>query len=262
MSGRLPKTSSLASRIRSGESLVGCQISGDATWLVEMASLAGFDYVTLDLEHEPVSDETAAGLIRAADAAGVPVIVRTHCDRGTQRLLNAGADGIQVPDVVTLADAHNVVQTTRFHPLGQRGYQTSTRSAAYGIGLSEKDYFRQANENLVVIAMIEDVATLDCLDELLAVEGIDAFYVGPGDLAQSMGFPDQDAVTAVVDEIIDRAVTAGRAIGLGVYTGFDPGKLAMQRAKGVRMFSVVVNRIIAHHLVQVRSSISGAVETS
>jgi 2-keto-3-deoxy-L-rhamnonate aldolase RhmA len=254
----LDEARTLRDRALSGEPVLGCLVSDATPWLAEMAALAGFDFVTLDLEHEPVTDENAAAFVRTCEAAGVPPVVRVPFGHRIQRLLNCGAAGIQVPGMNSAAAVRELVRETRFHPVGRRGYTVSTRSALYGREADDQAYFRSANERLFVIAMIEDIAAVGELDEILAVEGIDAFHIGPGDLAQSMGFPPRDEVTAVVDEIIGRAVAAGRVIGAGAYAGTSPESLARQRADGVSMFTVVLNRMLARYLADLQSAVRGA----
>lgn len=249
----------LRDKALSREAVLGCMVSDCSPWLAEMAALAGFDFVTLDLEHEPITDESAASFIRTCDAARVPPVVRVPFGHRIQRLLNSGAAGIQVPGMNSAAAVRELAREARFHPIGRRGYTVSTRSAGYGHEADEQAYFRKANARLFVIAMIEDIAALNELDEILSVEGIDAFHIGPGDLAQSMGFPSRDEVMTVVEDIIRRAVQAGRVVGVGAYAGASPESLAVQRAAGVSMFTVVLNRMLARYLADLHSSVRGAI---
>jgi 4-hydroxy-2-oxoheptanedioate aldolase len=245
----------LRQRLLADETLVGCMISDPAPWLVEVAALAGFDYVTLDLEHEPISVDAAASFVRTCDAAGVASILRVPLDERIEPLLNSGASGVQVPQIASRAAALELQHKTRFHPLGRRGYTASTRSASFGLSSDARTYMRAANEDVLVIAMVEDIAGVDDLEAIAEVPGIDAFYVGPNDLAQSMGFPEPTVVQAVVDDIIVRLAAARRPVGLGFYVSSDPAALAFNRDRGVRLFTVVLNRILADHVRKVQASV-------
>jgi 4-hydroxy-2-oxoheptanedioate aldolase len=257
----LTDTPTLRAKALSREPVVGCMVSTASPWLTEMAALAGFDFVTLDLEHEPITDESAGSFIRTCDAAKVPSIVRVPFGDRIQRLLNIGASGIQVPGMNSAVAVRDLVRETRFHPIGRRAFTASTRSADYGRRGDEQAYFQRANANLFVIAMIEDVRALDELDEILAIEGIDAIHIGPGDLAQSMGFPPRDEVAEVIDEIISRSVQAGRVVGAGAYAGVGTDMLVRQKENGVSLFTVVLNRLLAQYLADVHGTVRAAVSS-
>jgi 4-hydroxy-2-oxoheptanedioate aldolase len=255
---------SFKARAMARETLIGCQVGGNVPWLIDLIALAGFDFAALDLEHEPITDASAAEFVRACDSAGIPSVVRVPLGERIEPLLNSGASGIMVPSINTAQAARELVHVTRYHPLGRRGYTSSVRSVNYGLGGDVQAAFRRANENLFVIALIEDESAIAELDDILAVPGIDAVRVGPGDLAQSMGFPGAERVAAVAEEIVKRVVSAGLVAGLGSFVGGDsagaPARLAEvvhQREIGATFFQVVLNRIIGQHLVELRGTMEG-----
>jgi 2-keto-3-deoxy-L-rhamnonate aldolase RhmA len=250
-----PASSSLRERLLNGDVLVGCMISYDAPWLIDIAGLSGYDFVTIDMEHEPLGEEAAARLIRSCEAAGIPSILRVPMSNRVQALLNAGASGIQIPGVNTVQDARALVDATRFHPYGHRGFTLSTRSAGYGLRARASEYFAEANSRLAVIAMIEDISVVPELDSIMGIDGIDAFHIGPGDLAQSMGFPEEAKVQRVVDSIVSRLVARGRTVSVGTYAGTTPQMLSKQFYKGVRVFTVVLNRVLSARVQEVRSHV-------
>ena len=147
------------------------------------------------------------------------------------RTLDVGAMGIIVPHVNTADEARTVVQAAKFHPLGHRGYFSSRQS--YGVdGFVEK-----ANDQSMVVIMLEDVVALDNLDEILAVDHIDVFYVAPGDLAQSMNLTGQTShpdVQAEVDRGIATIVDAGKVAGMLVNDSTVDNYLS----KGVRFVGI------------------------
>ncbi|MBI4306297.1 MAG: hypothetical protein HY678_08250, partial [Chloroflexi bacterium] len=126
------------------------------------------------------------------------------------RVLDCGANGVMVPHVNTADEARAVVDAAFYGPAGHRG-QASGRRA---IGVP--DYHRWQNENTFTSILIEDIAAMDHLDELVKVDGIDVFYVAPGDLSQSMGLtgqPSHPKVQKVIDDAISRIVKSGRVAG-------------------------------------------------
>jgi 4-hydroxy-2-oxoheptanedioate aldolase len=232
-------------RLTNGEAVVGCVIAYDAPWLVEMVGLAGYDFVTIDLEHEAFDSQSVVQLIRAANGVSLTPLVRMPCDDRVLPFLSAGAKGIQVPGVNDAAYAHRIVETVRFAPLGRRTYYSQGRETDYGLGLDEAGWRASANDDVLVIAMIESVEAIDRLDEILAVEGIDAFHVGPMDLRESMGDPSAEALQAAMDEILSRCRAAGKAIAAGVVTPWGIDGIAAQVAKGIQIFNVPSAWLIA-----------------
>lgn len=173
---------------------------------------AGFDAVWLEGEHGAVSPEDLGNLTRACDIWGMTSIVRVNRNDQTliYRTLDRGAQGIVVPHVNTRKEAENVVEGGKFAPIGKRGMFTSRQ----GYGVS--DYFKVANDETLLIVLIEDIVAVENLDEILSVEPIDVFFVAPSDLAASMGLI-HDQRNAKVQETIDGAlakiVGAGRTAG-------------------------------------------------
>src|SRR5690606_15800444 len=118
-----------------------------------------------------------------------------------------GVRGVQVPHVSSAAQAREVVEAVRFHPQGRRGLAARTRPAGYGIGVSLDEYVREANRDTLICIQIEDLEGLRNLDELLSVDGVDVFFLGPSDLSQSLGHPgevDHPEVRDAMDEAFAR----------------------------------------------------------
>jgi 4-hydroxy-2-oxoheptanedioate aldolase len=153
-------------------------------------------------------------MARAAELSGYSSVMRVQSNDAATitRALDRGVSGIQVPHINTQAEAEAVVQHAKFAPLGHRGW-SGWRSA---LGIDSNDFARVANEQTLIVIMLEEVAALDNLDAILTVPGIDVFFVAPGDLAQSMGVPGQmfhPQVTAAVEDALRRIRTAGRISG-------------------------------------------------
>ena len=182
--------------------------------LVELLGRMGFDAIFIDCEHGPAGWEDVENMVRAAELVDVTPIVRVQSNDPSTigRALDRGAGGVQVPHINTRAQAEAAVRAAKFAPLGHRGY-AGGRSA---LGV-KGNFTTHANEETMVVAMLEEVEALNNLDEILKVEHIDAFFFAPGDLAQSMGHPgqmDHPEVQAAVDDAVRRTRGAGRAPGV------------------------------------------------
>jgi 2-keto-3-deoxy-L-rhamnonate aldolase RhmA len=249
-----------------GRVVVGCLLSYDAPWLVEVLGMTGYDFVTIDLEHEPIDPGAVANLIRTADLVGMTSIVRMPASDAIFPLLSAGAQGVWVPDLRGLAHAEEIVELTRFAPLGRRTYYTQTRAAQYGLGIDESEWTGCADRELLVVAMIEDIALVDDLDAILAVEGIDGFHVGTLDLAQSMGGPTPERLDEVVAEIVARCRAAGKLCSVGVVTPWGLDSVRKRIDQGVQILNVASAWMLTHavgsFLEQVEERIPGSARTA
>lgn len=205
-------------KLLAGQPAFGVSVMIPSPQVVEMIGRLGFDWVLLDCEHGTLALETLELMIIAAEASGLTPIVRPESkDPGViLRVMDRGAMGVQVPHVNTAADARRVVESVKYHPVGTRGLAAGTRPANYGFGISATEYVQQANRETLVCVQLEEVEALRNIDEIVQVDGVDVFFIGPSDLSQSMGYPGQtDALE--VRQAIDRAfatiVAAGKIPG-------------------------------------------------
>ncbi len=167
------------------------------------------DAIWLEGEHGDVDFANLGNRTRAVDLTGAAPIARVHQNQAgvIYRTLDLGAMGIAVPHVNTREEAEAVVEAGKFAPIGMRGSFTSRQ----GIGVP--NYQDLANDQTMLIVLVEDIIAVENLDEILKVDHIDVFFVAPGDLAQSMGLSGGPEVQKVVDESICRIVAAGRTAG-------------------------------------------------
>ena len=170
------------------------------------------DGIWLECEHGPVSWEQIGDFSRACDLWDVASIVRVNANEPwlISRTLDRGASGIVVPHVSTRVEANRVARAARFGPIGERGMFGSRRS--YGVD----NYHQRANEETLVVVLIEEMEAVRNLDEILKVDQIDVFFVAPSDLAQTMGHtgnPGHPEVQATIDRTLKRIVDAGRTAG-------------------------------------------------
>lgn len=229
----------LKARLEAGGWSAGAIIPAADEQLVEVVALAGFGHVMIDAEHGHLSVRETETLVRAAEAVGITAIVRVSANQKDVilRHLDTGAQGVVIPGVAHADDVRKAVQAAYYHPIGERGL-AGTRAARFGLQGSLGDYARSANEQMLVIGLVENITALEHLPEILDVEGLGAITIGPADLSQSMGRPGErnhPEVKEAIDEIVRRAVEAGVPVGLNSPTGQD-AKAAYER--GVRIFSV------------------------
>ena len=186
--------------------------------LIDQLGSLGADGIWLEGEHGGVDYADLGNLTRACDLWNMTPVVRVmDNDYATiYRTLDRGAQGIVVPHVNTKAEAQAVVEAGKFAPIGKRGMFTSRQ----GFGVPE--YLRSANDQSLLIVLIEDIVAVNHLDEILKVDHIDVFFVAPNDLATSMGHIgklDLPEVQKTVDAAITKIVQSGRKAGTLVNTG-------------------------------------------
>ena len=200
----------------------------------------GFDGVWLEGEHGGVDAAELGNLTRACDIWGMTSVVRVN--RNDQSLIyrtfDRGAQGVCVPHVNSRQEAENVVAGGKFAPLGKRGLFVSRQ----GHGVDK--YLEVANDETLLIVLIEDIAAVDALDEILSVEQIDVFFVAPSDLAASMGRIG-DIHHPEVQETVDRSLAQIQAAGRVAGTYATDATIEGYAAAGVRCFLTGITPWIA-----------------
>jgi 2-keto-3-deoxy-L-rhamnonate aldolase RhmA len=222
-----------------GAAVTGVIVFSASPLVVEVIAAAGIDFVILDMEHSPLGVSEAAHLVRAADASGLTAFVRVpSVDRALITcLLDLGAAGIVLPHA-TAESCRALVTAMRYPPEGERGACQITRAAGYRRGDWEAHAARATRE-LMAVALIEDTATLQDIDAVAAIPGIDTYFVGPTDLSIALGVPDSTFDEPELGAALDRVVAAAKANGKSVMTllgrplDIGYGKRLMRR--GVQM---------------------------
>ena len=205
-------------KLLAGEATFGVSVMIPSPQIVEMVGRLGFDWVLLDCEHGAISRETVESMAMAAEASGITPIARPSANtpEAILEVLDRGALGVQVPHVNTAAEARRAVEAARYHPLGRRGLAAGTRAAAYGYGESMDRYVKRTNRETLVCVQLEEEEAIRNADEILQVEGVDVFFIGPSDLSQSMGHPGDPgapAVSRAIEDTFAKIVDAGRIAG-------------------------------------------------
>ena len=208
-------------RLKKGECVFGVFANGLSPEMMEIMTLAGFDFIVFDSEHASSSPETNRLLLMAADGRGEDVFIRVPNKISSSILqnLDVGAKGLLVPQVNSRKEAEQVVYDAKYFPEGMRGVATP-RASDYGMSVPIKDYMKWANENLLIAVQCENIKCLDELDDIAAVEGIDVIFIGPFDLSQSMGIPGQ-VYDEKIEHVMELVLNATKKHGkyAGIYTG-------------------------------------------
>ena len=198
-------------KLERGETVV-CLSGHNSTHMIDQLGPVGFDAIWIEGEHGPVDFADIPDLTRACDLWDMTSVVRVNQNNAgiIYRTFDVGTQGIVVPHINTAAEAKAVVDAAKFHPIGNRGMFTSRQG--YGV----PDYVHKANDETLVVILIEDIIAVNNLEEILTVDNIDVFFVAPSDLAQTMGHlgglqhPD---VLATIDKALGQIVAAGRTAG-------------------------------------------------
>jgi 4-hydroxy-2-oxoheptanedioate aldolase len=180
-------TNSLKLKLSNQETVFGILNSVPSPVICEMFAYAGFDFAILDTEHVLISDETLAHCIRAAECSGLPLLVRVPDDNPATigRVLDAGAAGIVVSRVSSVAMAKNAISAAKYPPRGQRGI-SGGRNTGFGT-LALQDYINLANSEIVVCLMIECLHGITALPEIVELDQVDMIIEGALDLSLSLG---------------------------------------------------------------------------
>lgn len=177
--------SDFMTRLRQGELLLGTMLSLPSPETAEIISHCGFDWLFLDGEHGPTSVLEWQRVLQAVGGRSACMLrVPANNEVHIKKALDIGADGIIVPMINSAEQARTAVAWSHYPPKGRRGIGPG-RASRYGKDLA--DYIARANEDLALILQIEHIDAVNNIDEIAAVEGIDALFIGPSDLSASMG---------------------------------------------------------------------------
>ena len=213
------KPNRMKEKILRGEPALGCSVMFPSPQVVEMLGYAGFDWVLIDCEHGSIGPGDVEVMAMAADAAGITPIARprTNSASDIQAVMDRGVMGVQVPHVITAEDARRAVAAVKFGPGAARGLAAGTRPDNWGLGAKMPDFAERANAQSLVCVQLEHAEALKNIDAILAVDGVDVFFIGPSDLSQSMGYPGnpkEPVVAKAIDDALARIRSAGRVPGM------------------------------------------------
>ncbi len=201
-------------RIAQGQLAIGTYVNLADPSVVEMIGIAGYDAAFIDMEHTAFDLQTVQEMVRACDVSGICSLVRVpdNSPKTILRVLEMGAQGIQVPHIAGKEDALAAVKAVRYAPLGDRGMGGPTRATRYG-SVPLKDHVKRSNSEIVLVVMVEDMTAIDQLEEIAAIDGLDLIAIGPSDLSQALGVTGKDdpKLKATIEKIAKTLKKVGKA---------------------------------------------------
>jgi 4-hydroxy-2-oxoheptanedioate aldolase len=234
------KENHVKKKLKNGDVSIGTWLNIPSSFSAERCARIGFDWLIIDMEHNPINIETAANMIMAINQTNTAPLVRipwNHPEH-VKRVLDAGAWGVLVPMVCTKEEAEQAVMAAKYPPQGIR----SNGGGRYGMSFDtdRNTYTSRANTEIIVAIQIEHIDAVNRAEEILSVEGIDACLIGPNDLMTSMGMIGKmDIEAPEVKEALEHVVKTANKYGVtpGIHTG--SAEVAIRRIdEGFRFVAV------------------------
>jgi 4-hydroxy-2-oxoheptanedioate aldolase len=230
--------------LRAGKPQIGTWLSLGSIVAARFMARAGFPWLTVDMEHTHTDIQTAAYMFAAiADAGGVPLArIPTGKHEYIKMVLDCGAMGIVAPMVMDAAEAESIVAATKYPPRGNRSVGGGMH--ALNFGATAEEYYKKADDEILVIIQTEHIKAVEIADEIYAVPGVDAVFVGPNDLSFSMraadgANPSKETLEATLTRIREAAQRQKLPCGLHVFSAAD----ALRRAREGWQFIAVVSEL-------------------
>ena len=209
-------------RLAAGEPSIGTWLSLPSPEAAEYVSKLGFDWLVVDAEHNPIDIRTLAQMFAAMAASDSTPMARIPWNSGEnfKRVLDAGAWGVVVPMVKTREEAERAVEAARYYPQGDRSVGGGRFPMSFAAGAEE--YFRHANDEILLVLQIEHIKGVENADAILSVPGVDACFIGPNDLAASMGIgigvPLESDIPALMEAIAEiKAACLRNGVAPGIH---------------------------------------------
>ncbi|MGD8563026.1 MAG: HpcH/HpaI aldolase/citrate lyase family protein [Desulfarculaceae bacterium] len=206
----------LKRKLANGKKTAGAWAFGGNPISIEILCNAGFDWLIIDMEHGPNDIGSVAEQIRAMKGTGVAPIVRAPWNDFViiKRILDLGAYGVIIPSINTAEEAQTAVTACKYPPEGIRGIAASTRAARFG--QNSMGYFTKANQEILVIVQIETALAVQNAETISQVEGVDGVFIGPMDLATSMGHladPSHPQMAALISSVEEKVKKSHKFMG-------------------------------------------------
>lgn len=242
------KNNSLKEKLYNKELTIGSWITLGHPAIAEIMAKAGFDWLTVDMEHSAITLHQAQQLIQVIDLCGVSPLVRVGDNDPTliKRVMDAGAHGVIVPMVNSADDAERAVRAVKYPPTGTRGVGLAR---AQGYGLEFERYRDWVKDESVVIVQIEHIEAVNNLENILSVEGVDGFIVGLYDLSGSLGKPGEFDCPEVIDAL-NRVKAVSKE--MDVLSGFhvippDHKEMEKKKEEGYRFIGFSLDTLFIGH---------------
>ena len=222
-------------KLKRGEATTGVFIGLGSPAVAELLGEVGFDWLIIETEHSAIDVPQIEHMLMAMQSSPATPLVRVPSSDpiSIQRALDTGAMGIIVPMVRSADEARAVVAATRYPPGGARSYG-GLRSSRYTF--DSQDYFREANENILTVLILETREAVEQLEEIMQIDGVDAIYMGTFDLCLSLGLNPMEQPHAIIEEIIDRTLELGKKHNVAVGSVYaSPEQHKQNKRRGFRM---------------------------
>jgi 2-dehydro-3-deoxyglucarate aldolase len=251
------KNHEIKNNIRNQKLTFGSWITIGHSSIPEIMSRAGFDWLVIDLEHSVITIEQAQQLIQTIESKGmVPLVRLTENDSALiKRVMDAGAYGVLVPMVKTRKDAKKAINAVKYPPVGTRGVGLAR---AQGYGKTFTEYNKWVNKESVVIVQIEHIDAVENIDEILSLDDIDGYIIGPYDLSASLGIPgdlNNEKVIEAEQKVLQVAEKYGKIAGFHVV---EPDiDLTLQKIKmGYRFIAESIDFLfLGNHCIETMNTI-------
>ncbi len=213
------KVNSARKKLKSGGTCIGTMVREvRSPQIVQLLAAAGWDYIIVDTEHGFLDMQTLADFASVGHGEEITVIARVpdNLYHLLARALDVGIEGVLCPRVDSKDEAEQIVMAVKYAPIGDRGVSVSGVATGYRT-TSTKSWLTESNANTLIAIQVESVLSLESLDEILSVEGIDVAFVGPEDLSQSMGVPGEITHPKMIEayqRVVDAANRHGVAPGM------------------------------------------------
>jgi 2-keto-3-deoxy-L-rhamnonate aldolase RhmA len=226
------RTNWVREKLKAGQATLGCFLGLGSPNVAELLACAGFDWLVVETEHNGLDSAEIEHMLMAMNGTQTIPLVRVPSANPVyiQRALDMGAMGIVVPMLKTAAEAQAVVRATRYPPHGTRSFGP-LRATRYSF--DNEDYLNRANDNLLVVLILETKEAAENLEAIAAVPGVDGLFLGPFDLCLSLGLNPMKMPFPEVEQVTQRALEVGRKSGVAVgTTAGTPEQLWQLQAQG------------------------------
>lgn len=229
---------SFRSRLLAGAPQLGAFLTWPVEGVLELLALGGFDFAVLDTEHGYFNPESVERMVRAAEGAPLPVIVRVpncHAAADVGRALDAGGCGLLFPRADGIGAVRSAVEAAKYAPVGKRGL-AGVRANRYGSVPFDR-WVLDANEGSIVFVQIETAGALNAVEQIASETWVDLLFVGPNDLSQALGVPghyDDPRYRAAVEKVAATARQHGKAAGIMLRS---PDEIPALREQGYSVFT-------------------------
>lgn len=236
---------------------LGTWVQMNSSTVIEIIGQSKFDFIVIDLEHGNISLESLEQLLRAAECSGLKAIVRVYENNASliMRVLDLGPDGVLIPHVSSKKEAEKAVQFAKYPPIGTRGSCPCIREADHWSN-NWPEFMKKSNNDTMVVALVEGQDGIENFGEIVEVDGIDAFMIGPFDLSVSLGIPGQTthpSIEETYSQVIEQTKKHGKEL-IGVDFSYDlqdiESSLGVWSNRGVSMIMTGIDKMFFTKIVQ------------